>query len=1108
LSIFKSPFERLSVDNLQYISASSEVTALAVSPGGAFFGKVDEMVKLLKTIAVNTTKSISTGGQAANLLQFKQRLDELKLLKEIAANTKSGKGGGGNEGGSGIGGAVALKVLGGKGLQGIGKGLEAIVKAIESMKGSSKEFKAKADALVLTIDSISKIGPAILKFAGYLFLATPLLLIGAIAAPLFGLALFIIAKVLQIAAKPLSDKKTQEALIAMGGVGKAILILGIALVLASFLYPVGITALPYIVISLLAIGGVFFLLDKMGIDKSMKDTSKALMFASLAILTLGITFLLVEVILTAMDDPIKTLMFVGAIVLGIGLMFFALDKLGVDKSLRGTSIALMFAAGAILLLGYAIMMVDQFLQKTGDPIGTLLMVGAMVTGVALVMYVAGKKALTIFEGSLVMIVAAIPIILLGLAVNIFASAVKPDASGWNTIGQIGALVTGVGLVMGVAGAAAVFILAGAAAMIVAGVALGAVALGAMAMAKLFSGSDMSVMLGDSGHETEGFMGFGAGRMMSNMEWLMLSIARSFTLSPVNIASMYATAPAMIMAGMAMATISYGIKKIQDLKIDYAVVPTQIGNLITSIATPFAELGVKYPGGSKSLFASIFGGGKQSALADGISATMGMGDALSGIAYGVQSMADLRFPIYKGIKIVGYNTITSDTFGKLNTNINLIVDSLSRTFGELGVKYPGGRKNLMNRIFGGGAQSPVADGIAAVMGMGEVLTDIAGGVQSMADLKFPIYKGTKVIGYQSLNSDTFGKVNDNIKLIVDSLSSVFGEIGLQYPGGQKSFTAMIFGGGGNPVTDGIGAVQGMGSAISEIAKGVQAFADLKIPIYQNGKIVGYESLGADSMKKVTDNIRSLVIALTGTMGEIGNNPDAQNDWGWFGSSKIEDGVELVQSFADPIKKIADAAKTFMETNVDPAALNTKIQGIISGMTGALASAGENSEEQGKFVLVLGNVADKMKIIAENIDPWVKFVDNFKKYVDDMGRLKDTLNSFDKVNLKFTSDMFQGLAYLSGYKGAGSINQMSASLTEAIKNLSTMIEEFKKSTAAPVETPAVTPSPAMAAANAKAGTGKPGAPAGPAPKPGVQLTKTDIQNAFEDALEAVVIRTRPA
>lgn len=1003
MSIFKSAFERLSVDNLQYITTSSEVTSLAVSPGGAFFGKVDEMVKLLKTIATNTAKSGKSGRES---------------------------------GGSGIGGAVALKVLGGRGLEGIGKGLEAIVKAIESMKGSSKEFKAKADALVLTVDAISKIGPAILKFAGYLFLATPLLLIGAIAAPLFGLALFIIVKVLQMASKPLSDKKTQRALIALGDVAKAILLFGIALVLATVLYPVGISALPYIVISLLAIGGVFFLLDKMGIDKSMKKTS----------------------------------------------------------------IGLIFAAGAIVALGLAFLLVDIMMQGMDDPAMTLLMVAGMIVGVAVVMYLAGKFAKEIFIGSIVMAIAAIPIILLGLAVALFAASVTPDESGWMTIAQIGALVTGVGLVMGLAGVAAPFILAGAAAMIVAGLALVFVSLGAAAMAKLFSSTDMTKMLGDSGHETEGFMGFGGGRMMSNMEWLMLSIARSFTLNPISIASMYATAPAMVLVGVALATVAYGIKKVQDLKIDYDVLPDQIGKLVTVLAGSFGAIGERFPGGRAFLF------GSQSPVADGIDAVLGMGNALSSIAQGVQAMSELKFPVYTGTKITSYFTLSSDTFKKVNDNINLIVNSLSTTFGELGTKYPGGRKNLMNRIFGGGTQSPVADGISAVMGMGDVLTSIAGGVQSMADLKFPIYEGTKIVGYTTISTDTFPKLNNNIRMIVNSLSSVFGEIGLLYPGGQKSLTNMIFGGGGNAVTDGIGAVQGMGSAISEIAKGVQAFADLKIPIYQDGKIVGYQSLDADAMSKVTNNIRSLVVSLTGTMGEIGNNPDAQNDWGWFGSSKIEDGIEIVKSFADPIKKIADAAKTFMETNVDPVALNAKIQGIISGMTGALSSAGENAGEQGKFVLVLGNVADKMKIIASNIDPWVKFVDNFKKYVDDMGRLKDTLNSFDKVNLKFTSDMFQGLAYLSGFKGAGSINQMSSALNDSIKQLTLMIEEFKKSTAAPVSTPSVTPSPAMAAADAKAAAGKPGAAAGPLPKADKALTVTQMTDALETALENVILRTR--
>ena len=1007
MNIFKSAFERLSIENQQQLVASAQVTSIAVSPGGALFGKVEEMVKLLKQIAVNT-----------------------------AASAKGGGGGGG--GGLGIGNAIALKIVGGKGLEGIGKGLAAIVEAIESMKSTSKEFKDKAEALVLTIDALSKIGPAILKFAGYLFLATPLLVVGALAAPLFGLSLFIITKVLQMASAPLSDPKTQQALIAMGDVAKAILLLGVALVLATVLYPAGISALPYIVLTLLALGGVFWLLDKMNIEKSMKQVS----------------------------------------------------------------IGLMFAAGAIVLLGVAFLLVDTMMQAMDDPAITLLMVMGMVVGVALVMYLAGKFAKEIFLGSLVMIVAAIPIILLGVAVAIFAESITPDEAGWITIGQIGALVTGVGLVMGLAGAASGFILAGAAAMIVAGIALLLVSVGAGAMAKLFNDTDMSKMLGDSGHETEGFLGFGAGRMMSNMEWLLLSIARSFTLSPVNIASMYATAPAMIMVGVALATVAYGIKKVQGLNIDYDVLPDQIGKLVTVLAGAFGAIGERFPGGRKSVLSRIFGGGSQSAVADGIDAVLGMGDALSSIAQGVQAMADLKFPIYTGTKITGYFTLSSDTFKKVNDNINLIVNSLSTTFGELGLKYPGGKKTFLQGVFGGGSQSPVADGIAAVMGMGDVLTSIAGGVQSMADLKFPIYEGTKIVGYNTLDSGAFDKLKENIRNIVGSLADVFGEIGLEYPGGTKSFMNMIFGGGGNAVTDGIGAVQGMGAAVAEIAKGVQAMADLKIPIYKDGKIVGYESMGADAITKVTQNIRQLVISLTGTMGEIGNNPDAQNDWGWFGSSKIEDGVEIVTSFAEPILKIAQAAKTFMEVNVDPAALTGKIQGIISGMTTALSAAGEDAEQQESFVLVLGDVAKKLEEIGKNIDPWVKFVDNFKKYVDDMGRLKDTLNAFDKVNLKFTSDMFQGLAYLSGYKGRGSVDQMSKALNDSIKHLADMIEEFKNKVSTP-PAPTGTPAPAGTTAPAPGKSTTPGPAGKPAPvdnKPGITLAQ------LRTLLESVTINVR--
>ena len=84
--------------------------------------------------------------------------------------------------------------------------------------------------------------------------------------------------------------------------------------------------------------------------------------------------------------------------------------------------------------------------------------------------------------------------------------------------------------------------------------------------------------------------------------------------------------------------------------------------MTSIlADTFGRIGKKYPGGRKSLMASIFGGGKQSAVADGISSTMGMGGALSSIARGMQAMANLKFPIKydKDGNPIEFETMSSD-----------------------------------------------------------------------------------------------------------------------------------------------------------------------------------------------------------------------------------------------------------------------------------------------------------------------------------------------------------------------------------------------------------------------------------------------------------------
>jgi len=725
-----SPFEKLSIENQQRTVAAVEITATSVSPGGHMFGIFTDM---------------------------------LSTLKRIEKNTAKGKGSD-RSGGTGVGSAILMSIIGAKALTGIGKGLAIIADAVNKFGGKPKEVKEKLEAVAAGINAMTQIGPSVVKFAGYLLLATPMLIVGAIAAPLFAVSLLVITGALMLASKPLSDKKTLDALTALGGIGKSIFMFGALLALSLLVYPFALVALPMVALVVLGVGVVFSLLDKLGITDSIEDTAKALAFAGLAIIALGGSIALFSVLMSTISNPMESILILGATVLGVSLAF---------------GIAGMFWG-------------------------------------------------SIAKGAIAVGLATIPIMLLGYGVSIFAKAVSPNKAGWITLAQIGAAIVGVAASMSLAGLAAPFILPGAIAMVVSGLALITVAAGLAAFGDLFNGGGMEEMLADSGHVTEGFLGFGAGRMMSNMEWAMLSVARSFTLPLRSIASMYASAPALILAGSAMLSISKGVKAIQALNIDYKTVPDNISKLITAVATPFADFGKDAgAGGRKSLYNRIFGGGSQSALADGISSVMGIGDALTSIAEGTQAMVNLKFPIYKGTKIVGYNTLQNGFEDKITTNLKMIVNAVVAPFAEIGsdpMMGKGGRAGFFQRLTGSGGQSPVADGISAVQGIGSALTGIAEGVQAMANLTFPIYnaKGKK-IGVRTIKPKDLTSVGINLENIVKSLTSTFAIIG-KNPDAETTWW-----GGNSKIQTGIELVAGMGKPLSDIAGAVKTFASENVDV---------------------------------------------------------------------------------------------------------------------------------------------------------------------------------------------------------------------------------------------------------------------------------------
>lgn len=841
MSIFKSPFEKLSIANQQEIAEAVWITAESVSPGGALFNKIDDLVKAIKTSVT---------------------------AKSNASASPSGS----------FGSAVMMRLIGSKALTEIGKGLKLIVDAINSLQGTAKETKAKMEAIVLGVDSISQIGPGILKFAGYMALAAPLLLVGAVTAPLFALSVWLITKAIEIGTKPLANPRTKLALEGLSDIAWSILALGAVMVLAVPLYAFGIKALPYIATTLVILGGAFFILDKLGIADSIKKVSIGLSIAAGAILALSFSLFFSAIILEAIPNKWETLFSIVGIIAVLGLTF-----------------------GII-----------------------------------------GKFASEIVKGAIVMSLVAIPIALIGLSIGLFSAMIPPTEAGWVTLAQVGTALLGIGTAFALAGAVATLIIPGAIALGMAGLAMIVIGVGLTAFANLFKSSAADNLLADSGHVTDSFLGFGGGRMMSKMEYFMYSLANSFLLNPLAISSMYASAPAMILAGMSLFSIAKGIEAFQKLKINYDVLPLQIEKVTTVLAN---------------------------------------------------------------------------------------------TFGKIGEKFPGGRNFLS--FVGLGSQSAVADGIDAVLGMGNALASIAQGTKAMADLRFPIYQGTKIVGYHTLNSGIFDRVSLNTQMLTSGLANIFGEIGTQYPGGSSWLSGL--GVGQSSVADGIDAVNGMGNSLAEIAKGVQEMANLRFPIYKNGKIVGYQTLNAGVWNTVRTNIQSIVSGLSDVFGKIGKSPDAEDTWGWFGKSNIERGISLVEDFSDPIVKLINTGKSVIDAKFDPLALKNKILGTIDAFTSAYAKVGTNKILDAGLISLTGELAQKIQQVSQNVGGFERFVNSYGRYVDHFIRFKNTVNQFDKENLKLTNEIFQGLTYLT--KTDNAIEEMGEQLATAIDKLAKMIEESK-------------------------------------------------------------------
>ena len=235
-------------NSLALIEENTRETKESVAIGGDLYTRIDEL-----TTAIT---DISSGKSTSGLKDMQQAL----ALAIVAPSVKT-----------------------------IGMGLKFVVEAINNLEGSGSEISEKTEALLGGLTKLGEVGASILKFAGYMLLATPILLLLAIASPIIGIGLFLLISAVMLATRPLEDEKKLENIQRLSGVGLAILALGASLAVFFLIWPFALKGLIAASIMLLGISMVLKLIPEKSLE-NLKGFSETLLNFALGLGAMGLVF--------------------------------------------------------------------------------------------------------------------------------------------------------------------------------------------------------------------------------------------------------------------------------------------------------------------------------------------------------------------------------------------------------------------------------------------------------------------------------------------------------------------------------------------------------------------------------------------------------------------------------------------------------------------------------------------------------------------------------------------------------------------------------------------------------------------------------------------------
>lgn len=723
-------------------------------------------------------------------------------------------------------------------------------------------------------------------------------------------------------------KSVGKAAKALKQVGIAILVLGAALFIFGLLFPPTKETFQTLGFTMLVLVGIAFAMWLVGkLRKGIKKGAIGLALTGLAIIVLAYAIKKFEAALPA--NPWEFFAQLGVALVGLGLVMYGYGKKW--KEIGYGALVLAGSGIALAIMGYGVAEMGEALNSTGNPWMFMAELGVFLVGMGAMAAGWGAAAMLIGPGLLAMGGAGVALKAVSWGLKGFVPIFKGKewksmiathhqskgvfGFGGGPVSNFQTLMESVGYSFIWNPLSAGMIVAGSAALSVAGLALSPIAKGVKAMMPVFKGSGWRDMISTKGNpKSGGFMGIGA-TAQTNIQLLISSLGDAFKLGFGSI-NVGAGATAMIIVGNSLIKIGKGVADFMKHKIDKKVAKN-IATMVSSIAGAFGKIGKQYGG------AGFFGLGA-GPLYDGIQSTMGMGDALTSIAKGMKAVSVLRFPTYGDPndpgKITEYITLDKSAMNTISANVAMMVESLAGAFGRVGRMFPNKPKSGLWGFLGG-TDNPVKTGIQSVSGMGSALGGIAEGMKSFSTLKFHKYddptKPEKITETIDLTKGNVLKgVTDNIVMMITSLAGGFATIGRRYPKKKhKGWFGITYSTKG-PVGVGIEQSSGMGAVVAQIGAGLKDFSTLKFPVYEGTKIKEYIDLTKGNvLKKVTANIVDMILSLATGFGNVARRFPRKAYKTWWGATryapdgKVGEGVKQSSGMGGVISELGKGLKDF-------------------------------------------------------------------------------------------------------------------------------------------------------------------------------------------------------